>query len=73
MIEVPLEPVRFFDNLSRFAGVSEGATEREPAGEVLSEVEGSAFRHSRGLKKGAQDTANVAACCPTKLHLIGNK
>jgi len=33
-------PAEFFDNLSRFAGVSEVLAEREPAGEIPSEVRG---------------------------------
>jgi len=34
-------PQKFFDNLSRFAGVSEALAERESAGEIPSAAEGS--------------------------------
>jgi hypothetical protein len=34
--ERKLSSAEFFDNLSRFAGVSEASAEREPAGEILS-------------------------------------
>jgi hypothetical protein len=35
--------------LSRFAGVSEALAEREPAGEILSEVEGSVLSRFAGM------------------------
>jgi hypothetical protein len=35
-----LSSAEFFDNLSRFGGVSEALAEREPTGEILSEAEG---------------------------------
>jgi len=39
--ERALSSAEFFDNLSRFDGVSEANAEREPTGEILSEAEGS--------------------------------
>jgi len=53
----------FFVKLSRFAGVSEALAEREPAGEIPSEAEGSLLRRSRGVRAASRNPERSRKNC----------
>src|SRR5215472_3858515 len=60
--ERALSSVEFFENLSRFAGVSEALAEREPADEILSASEGS--------QAGAARPASPCGCVCLRTWLL---